>query len=47
MVQNGTKLVPKFASRLLAEWNPQTLGVATYQLEEVVERTVKEIENRK
>ena len=44
-------LICKTAKNTIVEWSLQDinkpLGVATYQLEEVVERTVKEIEMRK
>lgn len=44
-------LICKTAKKTIVEWSLQDiqkpLGVATYQLQEVVERTVAEIENRK
>ncbi|MBQ7192505.1 MAG: DUF1016 family protein [Paludibacteraceae bacterium] len=44
-------VICKSSDKTIVEWSlkdiQKPLGVATYQLEEVVERTVKEIENRK
>lgn len=44
-------VICKSSDKTVVEWSlkdiQKPLGVATYQLEEVVERTVKEIENRK
>ena len=44
-------LICKTAKQTIVEWSLQDiqkpLGVATYQLQEVVERTIAEIENRK
>lgn len=44
-------LICKTAKKTIVEWSLQDiqkpLGVATYQLQEVVERTIAELENRK
>ena len=44
-------LICKTAKKTIVEWSLQDiqkpLGVATYQLQEVVERTIAEIESRK
>ena len=44
-------LICKTAKKTIVEWSLQDiqkpLGVATYQLQEVVERTIAELENKK